>query len=84
MRTNVELEVHQTLLKQTGSKTLALGERTLGGSIRGGKRKCKLPEACSFAKLAVLYIKSNIDKPARLSFSCSLDLLLISIKQIHI
>ena len=44
---------------QTGSKTLALEERTLGGSIRGEKRKCKLPEACSFAELAVLYIKSN-------------------------
>ena len=44
---------------QTGSKTLAMGERTLGGSIRGEKRKGKLPEACSFAELAVLYIKSN-------------------------
>ena len=29
-------------------------------------------------------MESRLDKPARLSFSCSLDLLLISIKQIHI
>ena len=52
MNSIVEMEVHQTLLKQRG-------QRTLGGSIRGEKRKCKLPEACSFAELAVLYIESN-------------------------
>ena len=32
MRTIVELEVHQTLLKQRGSKTTARGGGTLGGA----------------------------------------------------
>ena len=32
MRTSVELEVHQTLLKQRGSKTTARGGGTLGGA----------------------------------------------------
>ena len=54
MRTNVELEVHQTLLKWRGSKTTARGGGTLGGA--GGAEEV----AASSLFHSVITIQINI------------------------
>ena len=53
-----------------------------GGSVDIMTNCSMSPTQCMDMKSVFISGQACVDKPARLSFSCSLDLLLISIKQI--